>query len=78
LHSFGNGGEDVVIGVSQDGRSPGSDIVYVLVVIDIPSVGALDTIKDDWISSDALEGTHRRRHSAGHELSKTRDKNEEK
>jgi hypothetical protein len=52
LHGCGNGNKDVVIGVPQDGRSPGSDVVNVIALINVPGAGALDTIKDNWVTSD--------------------------
>ena len=68
LHGLRNSLEDIVIGMAEDGRSPGSDVVNVLVFIDVPSVGALDAVEDDWVAADGLEGTDGRGDSTGHEL----------
>ena len=68
LHGLRNSLEDIVIGMAEDGRSPGSDVVNVLVFIDVPSVGALDAVEDDGVAADGLEGTDGRGDSTGHEL----------
>ena len=68
LHGLRNSLEDIVIGMAEDGRSPGSDVVNVLVFIDVPSVGALDAVEDDGVAADGLEGTDGRGDSTRHEL----------
>ena len=40
-------GIDLIIGMADNCRAPAADVVDVLVSIDVPAVGVLDTLKDD-------------------------------
>lgn len=68
LHGLRNSLKDIVVSMAEDGRSPSSDVVNVLVFIDVPGVGALDAVEDDGVAADGLEGTDGRGDSTGHEL----------
>mmetsp|Transcript_21403 Transcript_21403/g.28119 ORF Transcript_21403/g.28119 Transcript_21403/m.28119 type:complete len:267 (-) Transcript_21403:34-834(-) len=68
VHGGLYGIQNIIVGMSKNGRSPSSDVVNVLVLIDIPSVGTLDTIENDRISPNRLEGTDGRRNSTGHQF----------
>lgn len=59
------GGVDLVVGMADNGRSPASHIVNVLVSINIPAVGILDSLKDDGLATHGLECTHGRVDAAG-------------
>mmetsp|Transcript_11148 Transcript_11148/g.19503 ORF Transcript_11148/g.19503 Transcript_11148/m.19503 type:complete len:341 (+) Transcript_11148:685-1707(+) len=52
-----------VVACTHDGRPPTADIVDVLVVIDIPGVGTLDTIEHNGAPAHRLECAHRRVHA---------------
>ena len=54
------GGVDLVVGMADNGRSPASHVVDVLVAINIPAVGVLDTLKDNRLASHGLECSHGR------------------
>mmetsp|Transcript_14458 Transcript_14458/g.28563 ORF Transcript_14458/g.28563 Transcript_14458/m.28563 type:complete len:393 (-) Transcript_14458:26-1204(-) len=53
--------------VAADGRAPGSDVVDVLVAINVEHIRALDRVKHHRLAADRLEGTDRRRYTAGHD-----------
>ena len=54
--------------MTQNSGSPGSDEINVFVVIDIPCVGALDTVENNGVSADGFEGTDWTRYTSGHQL----------
>jgi len=68
LHGLLNGIKDIVVGMAEDSRSPGSDVVDVLVLIDVPGVGTLDAVEDDGVAADGLERTDGRGDATGHQL----------
>mmetsp|Transcript_11173 Transcript_11173/g.16762 ORF Transcript_11173/g.16762 Transcript_11173/m.16762 type:complete len:245 (-) Transcript_11173:96-830(-) len=59
VHGLLDGIQYLVIGMSDDGGSPGTNVVDVLVVVHVPGVGSLDAVEHDGVSSDALECAHR-------------------
>ena len=59
-NSFDHGGG----GVAQDQRSPGADVVHVLVAVGVPDVGALAAHDVNRIAAHGAEGPHGGVHSA--------------
>mmetsp|Transcript_2135 Transcript_2135/g.3011 ORF Transcript_2135/g.3011 Transcript_2135/m.3011 type:complete len:293 (+) Transcript_2135:655-1533(+) len=57
----------IIISMSQNGRSPGSNVIDVLVLVNIPGVSTLYPVEDNRVSSDTLESTYRRRHTSRHQ-----------
>mmetsp|Transcript_148944 Transcript_148944/g.211574 ORF Transcript_148944/g.211574 Transcript_148944/m.211574 type:complete len:224 (-) Transcript_148944:413-1084(-) len=44
--------QDGVICVSDDGRAPSSNIVNVLITVNIPCIGTFHTVEDNWVASN--------------------------
>src|SRR5262249_23643904 len=57
---FLNRGDDTRVGVAGDQRTPGGEIVDVLVTVDIPDACALGSSNEPWRSANRLERAHRR------------------
>lgn len=62
------GGINLLVGVTDNRRSPAADVVDVLVSIDVPAVGILDALEDDWLATHGLESTHGRVDTTGEQL----------
>ena len=58
----------LVVGVANDRRAPGADIIHVLVAIHIPSMRTLDAVKHDWLPANRFESSHRGVYPSGHQL----------
>eukprot|EP00955_Chlamydomonas_euryale_P073600 361791-Chlamydomonas_euryale.AAC.15 len=61
-------GVDLVVGVADDGRAPGADVVDVLVVVGVPAVSALDAVEHDGLTAHRFERAHWRVDTAGQEV----------
>ena len=61
---FGHAGR----GVTEDQRSPGADVIDVLVFVGIPKMRALPANDERRIASDRTKGAHRRIYAAGNHL----------
>ena len=53
--------------LTDDGWAPGSDVIDVLVAINVPGVGSLDFVEHDRLAADGLESAYGRRDSSGHQ-----------
>ena len=56
------------MGVAGDHRSPGTDVVNITMFILVIEPGARAAFEEDWRSTDAAKGTHRRIDAAGNML----------
>ena len=56
------------VGVAQDHRPPGTEVVQVAIAIGVPQVRALGSHQERRISPDGAEGTHRRIYASGQVL----------
>ena len=54
--------------VTANGRSPGADVVDILILIDIPNICAFDAIEHDRLSADGFKCPHGRTHTPRHQL----------
>lgn len=58
---------DFGMGVAQDHRSPGTDVIEVAIAIKVVEVGALTALKEDGLAADAAKCAGGAIHAAGHE-----------
>ena len=63
-----DGLDDLRIGVAQNQRAPGADVVDVAIAVGVPDVRALAADEERRVAADRTEGADRRIHSAGNEL----------
>ena len=62
------GRDDGRMGVAENHRSPGADVVDVAVAIDIEQIGPRPALEKQRLAADAAERPGRAIHAAGHEL----------
>ena len=63
-----DGLDDRRMGVAEDHRAPGADVVDVAVAVDVEQVGPFGPVEEDRLAADAAERPGRAVHPAGHEL----------
>ena len=56
------------MGVAEDHRAPGADVVDVAVAVEVEEIRPLGPVDEDRLAADAAEGPGRAVHAAGHEL----------
>eukprot|EP00967_Tisochrysis_lutea_P118572 scaffold192794_cov29-Tisochrysis_lutea.AAC.2 len=56
--------------MADDGRAPGAYVVDVLVAVNVPRLGALNTVKDNWLATNRFEGPNGRGDTTRHDLSR--------
>ncbi len=56
------------MGMTANGRSPGTHVVDVLVAVYIPNVGPFHSVKNNRLAPHRLECPHWRTHTTGHEV----------
>ncbi len=57
--SFLHGADDVGVGMADDQRPPGADVIEVTLAVGIPEVGACATGEEARFAADGTEGAHR-------------------
>ena len=63
-----DGLDDRGMGVAEDHRAPGADVVDVAVAVDVPNVGAGAADEEGGLAADGAEGADRGIHAAGDKL----------
>src|ERR1700733_4479659 len=53
------------VGMAEDHRPPGAEVVQVAIAIGVPKVGSFGSLQERWISPDGAEGAYRRIYATG-------------
>src|SRR5437660_4687936 len=60
--------DDFRMRMAQYRRSPGADVVNIIIAINVPDVCAFGFVDEKWLSSDGSKGAHGRIDSAGNKF----------